>query len=409
MPGSGLHSAFAAPADQSASASAPGGLLGVFRRITSSGRYVPEVDGLRFVAITSVFIYHLAGDALRRAPAGTAESYAGGWLFELTQRLNFGVPLFFVLSGFILGVPFASAHLRGGPAVPLAKYFVRRVTRLEPPYLICLVVLFLAKIAAGRGTADSLWPHLLASSLYVHNSWFNSSSPINVVAWSLEIEVQFYLLAPFLAQVFAVRPTALRRTVIVGAIAAVILVQSAWLGTRAFGNILGHAQYFFTGFLLADLHVSDDGRWQPNARWDFVALLGWPLLGALLTFAPEVLQWASPLLILPLYVAAFRGRATSRVFRTPWLCVIGGMCYSIYLFHNNAIALVGSSVFRLQPDGPFGLRLLVHFALVTPVVLVACAAFYLLVERPCMRPDWPSRLLRTLRREAPLPVSPRSE
>src|SRR6185295_16136045 len=99
----------------------------ILRRVTSSGRLIPEVDGLRFVAIASVVLFH-AGDAVARArPAG-----AGSWLATLLAGGNAGVPLFFAVSGFVIGLPFAEHALAGGLQVSLRKYFLRRLTRLEP-------------------------------------------------------------------------------------------------------------------------------------------------------------------------------------------------------------------------------------------------------------------------------------
>src|SRR5580658_2370258 len=96
-----------------------------FRRITSSVKYVPEIDGIRFVAILAVFIFHLAGDILRHSPPGYRDQLASNWVFWTTQRLNIGVQMFFVLSGFVLALPFATHYLRSGPPVSLKRYYLR--------------------------------------------------------------------------------------------------------------------------------------------------------------------------------------------------------------------------------------------------------------------------------------------
>ena len=68
-------------------------------RITSTGTYIPEVDGIRFIAIFSVIIYHVSGDIFRHSAPGYYSTVSGP-VFWLTQHGNFGVQLFFVLSGF---------------------------------------------------------------------------------------------------------------------------------------------------------------------------------------------------------------------------------------------------------------------------------------------------------------------
>jgi len=78
-----------------------------FRRITTQKRFIPQIDGLGFVAIASVVFFHIYAALERGAvpppiPLNT----------DLAKR---GVELFFAISGFILAVPFASRYLLGAP------------------------------------------------------------------------------------------------------------------------------------------------------------------------------------------------------------------------------------------------------------------------------------------------------
>jgi Acyltransferase family len=99
-------------------------------RITSGGKFIPEIDGLRFVAIASVVGFHIYEYLLSRRNIGPL-----GIIGTALLHGNRGVPLFFVISGFILGRPFAAHYLRGLPAPKLKEFYWRRLTRLEPPYL----------------------------------------------------------------------------------------------------------------------------------------------------------------------------------------------------------------------------------------------------------------------------------
>jgi peptidoglycan/LPS O-acetylase OafA/YrhL len=126
-----------------------------------------------------------------------------------------GVNLFYVISGFILGVPFAEHRLLGQPPVSLPRYFLRRLTRLEPPYVLNLLICAALLLATGSSIAGLL-PHFAASAFYVHNLWYGEQSLINPVAWSLEIEVQFYCLAPLLAVLFSIRSRFWRMAVLLG-------------------------------------------------------------------------------------------------------------------------------------------------------------------------------------------------
>lgn len=369
------------------------------RRHTTSGLYIPELDGLRFVAILCVFVYHLAYDVVRHNPAGVPVPDSA--FYYLTQQLNIGVPLFFAISGMILGLPFARYWLLAGPKISLKRYFLRRVTRLEPPYIAALLLLFVVKLAGHRGTVPEMIPHLGASVLYLHSLLYRDMSSINPVAWSLEVEVQFYILAPVLALVFAVRSAALRRLLICLAI-VVAAALNPWTDmTVARGNLAtwmahlslaGNIQYFLTGFLLADFFLILPVAKYRNHRWDIVTLLGWPALIFLLIRYTELANVTLPGIILLLYVAVFYGTRSSRLFATLWVASIGGMCYSIYLLHNYAIAVLG---FITEPIGqglPFELRFVIQSLIMTPAVLALCIVFYRLIEQPCMWPDWPTQL-----------------
>jgi len=386
----------------SESGRSPRGLRSFFlslRRHTSSGLYVPELDGLRFVAIFFVFIYHLAGVATNIDQGAPPPASV---LYVLTQRLNIGVPLFFAISGMILGLPFARYWLQAGKKVSLKRYFLRRVTRLEPPYVIAMVMFFVLKYVGHRGTIPEMLPHLAASLVYLHNLIYRELSSINSVAWSLEVEVQFYILAPILAIVFAIGTAWVRRATI----GAAILLAAIWtpwaadpglarldpMGWMKHLSLAGNIQYFLAGFLLADFFLLMPPATYRRRSWDAVSLVGWPLLIYLLIAAPDFAFVALPALILALYAGVFYGSVSNRAFATVWVASIGGMCYSIYLLHNYGIQLINIVTGRVGRALPFESRFAIQMLFMTPIVLVASIIFYRLIEQPCMEPDWPVRL-----------------
>jgi peptidoglycan/LPS O-acetylase OafA/YrhL len=360
-----------------------------YRRITSSGQMIPEIDGLRFLAIFSVFVYHLAGDVLRHSVPGYSDTLQSNGLFRVTQILNFGVPLFFAISGFVLSLPFASAQRQMGKPVSIKKYFLRRVTRLEPPYLLCLLLFFIVKLAAAKGTAGQLWPNLLASIFYLHNAVFARPSDINVVAWSLEVEVQFYILVPLMASVFTIANARRRRSTLAGLVLAATAVSALVSHDQRLQlSLLGYAQYFLVGFLFTEAYLSCQGERSRKWIWDLVSVVGWSFLILLLVGDVSPGRWIMPWLILILYVAAFHGIAMNGIVSNPWIVTVGGMCYTIYVLHNYIIAGAGMITERVHPGGGFAVRLLVQFLLISPIVLVIGALYFRFVERPCMHPDW---------------------
>jgi peptidoglycan/LPS O-acetylase OafA/YrhL len=373
-------------------------LLTPFRRITSSGRFIAEIDGLRFIAILSVFIFHLGGTVATNSPPEQISSIQTGSLKQIVNTLDIGVPLFFVISGFILGLPFAEAAFKREKQVSLKRYFLRRVTRLEPPYVLCLLISLGLKAFSGRGLAVHL-PHLMASMAYLHDAIFGYQSTITAVAWSLEIEVQFYILAPLFSLMFLIRNSCLRRVLLCVLIAVAIEISELTkTDLRLHLSVLGFAQFFLTGLLLIDSYLSF--RLRSSWRWDVLSALGWPLLILLRWKTPTLSAWISPWLMFVLYAACFAGVLFRGLLTHPVITTIGGMCYSIYLLHNQLIygfALITRSVL---PASTFALRLATQFLLIGPAVLLVAAAYFEIIERPCMRPDWPRLLMLALRRKS---------
>jgi peptidoglycan/LPS O-acetylase OafA/YrhL len=363
-------------------------------RETSSGRFIPEMDGLRFVAIAMVVLFHLNGYLLAKSSLHHSGSLLqSDWLAQIAFVGFRGVELFFVISGFILGLPFAAHHLKGAARINLRKYYLRRLTRLEPPYFVTVLLLFVLALWVQGKTAADLYPHLAASLCYLHNMIYGSPSSVIGVAWSLEIEIQFYVLVPFLTFLFAIRRRWFRRLFLVATILGVLSAQSLFLppsGTASL-SILAYLQFFLIGFLLADVFIADwEEAPQSNPYWDIAAVVGWPLL-FLTLHSDTPAHWLFPFLVFLLYCAAFRGSWSRRIFSNPCITVIGGMCYSIYLIHYEVISAVGRFTKGIAEGFPYWAYLLVQLALIGTSILFICGFYFVLLEKPCMRRDWPRR------------------
>ncbi|HEX8818152.1 MAG TPA: acyltransferase [Terriglobales bacterium] len=365
-------------------------LLTRFSRVTTTGRLIPQIDGLRFAAIGLVILFHLNGYLVAKWPIAGSLGQSS-WLAQSALVGFRGVELFFVISGFILALPFAGHHLVGGSAVNLRSYYLRRLTRLEPPYVVTLILLFLLTVVVQGKSAARLLPHLLAGLTYSHSLIYGAP---NGIAWSLEIEVQFYLLVPLLTLLFAIRQGWARRAVFVILILASETAQVLWISgsARASLSILAYLQFFLIGFLLADIFlVNWQESPQPRLAWDVAALAGWPLLLTLLRF-DWFAAWLFPFAILLLYCAAFKGTIGRRVFSNRWIVMIGGMCYSIYLIHYEVISAVGRVTKPVGAGHSYWLYLPVQLALVGVPIVAVCGVYFAVLEKPCMRRDWPQRL-----------------
>ena len=163
---------------------------------------------------------------------------------------HLGVELFFCISGIVLSLPFASYYLHSSVQPDLKRYYLRRLKRLKPPYFVVLFLLFFVHCYLQKYDFGVLIQSLLASIVYVHNFVFPETRQlINPVTWSLEIEIQFYILAPFLARVFIFERTT-RRSILVIVILFSTILNAIYL--PRFESLLSYIHYFAIGFLLTD-------------------------------------------------------------------------------------------------------------------------------------------------------------
>ncbi len=356
-----------------------------FRRITSAGNYIPEIDGLRFVAIFWVVVWmHLP--SLINTHLFNGKLFSDPYIVSVLLEGGHGVSFFFMISGFILALPFIKEKISTGPAVSLKKYYLRRLTRLEPPYLAALLISFFLLVLVKGQSFSGLLPHLGASSVYMHNIIYSNPSSVLGLAWSLEVEVQFYLLAPFLCFIFFIKHQLTRRILFV----LLILLSGvyAWYHLWQMPTMLPYfICYFFSGMFLADLYCNGH-QLKLNKTVGLIAgcciLLGLPFIISVnsLWFFMLKLLLMNAAFYLVLFNAGLK-KLMSRQFIT----IIGGMCYSIYLLHVLIMSGVSQGLAELPLlHGP--LAIVVYAVLLIGSVLIFSAAFYRLIEQPCMRKDW---------------------
>ena len=363
-------------------------LVARLARVTSSGRTIEEIDGLRFVAIGFVFMQHFQQALVSSAPRGPQPMPL--WVLE---NSHLGVELFFMLSGFVLGLPFVREHVQQQTKVNLRAYFMRRITRLEPPYILSLALFAAYRIFHPiiAVTPTKVLEHAVASLFYVHNWTHGPWHPraVNTVTWSLEIEVQFYLLAPLLALVLRWPPW-LRRSLIVS-LSALASMLCARL--RLPLSLLLFLPYFGMGFILADLHVT---RWlEPSHAqrrdalvWDAVALLASFL--ALMFSCTRGIPMDHTMLAFLLFLVVFtamRSRYVRAFLKSSPIRTIGGMCYSIYLLHWVLLWVVWRWL-AITPSASVTWQTLGMGTLLFIALLPVFALYFVLVEKPCMQPNW---------------------
>lgn len=370
-----------------------------FKRITSSGSFIPEIDGLRFIAIASVVVMHASVYIMIKDQSKYIDAFNFELLAEILHHAMLGVPIFFAISGFILGLPFAKYHITNGKPIHLKSYFIRRLTRLEPPYIIVLTLLFFGYVIIFKTMEFDLGlKSFLSSLIYSHNIIFagvHAYPLLNPNLWSLEIEIQFYILAPILAYVFSVKSILVRRGSLVGI--AVLLSIYTVCFSLPFLSIVGYFHYFLVGFLLADLYVSKSMIF-PKTRFDgliafFFFVFIWifetqDFTSMMGRSAWEIIRLTG-IFFLFYYVIFHK---SLRFLSFPFITNIGGMCYSIYMLHSPIIYVFGKYIVMFSFSKYAVLNFSIYLVLLLSVILFISAIFFQFVERPCMERDWHKKL-----------------
>ena len=390
------------------------------RHTTAGSTYRPEIDGLRFFAIFMVIIGHMVERIIRfQTPISQPSSFEQQLFFVLAQPSS-GVFLFFAVSGFIIAqqylrkkpMPFDHTYLKG--------YFLRRLLRIEPPYFIVLIGTYILISVTGfvpdgvhRFNAEpaSLTTSLIASLFYFHSPIYGTFPRLFGPGWSLEIEVQFYILAPlFFTVLYFVRNNAERRMI------EIILLVAGFATASYFtlGDVpktpLNHGlifwQYtllrFFVFFWMGVMMASNQEalrNWLKRTPNALMQILPWAGIAAI--FLADSIFIKNPdaayLMQIVGIALAFFGvlddRSSFKWFCSkPWVSLIGGACYSIYLVHLQVLQIATNIVVKHLHFNSWLATLALCCVILIPLVLFCGLGFYAIVERTFMLPDWPQRL-----------------
>ena len=179
---------------------------------------IPALDGLRALAAGLVVLTHAA--------FLTGFGASGGLVGRLWARGDFGVGIFFALSGFLLHRGFLAKAGRGG--LDVVGYTLRRAARVLPAYWVTLAAVV---VVAHPPLRDWLL-HAALLHIYVPDAWISSFGQ----SWSLATEISFYAVLPLV--VIALRPLRRRHP----GLPLTVLVVAALVTTVASG--LGSAEVF---------------------------------------------------------------------------------------------------------------------------------------------------------------------
>jgi peptidoglycan/LPS O-acetylase OafA/YrhL len=370
----------------------------------SEGRF-PTLDGYRALAAFAVVVVHVGFQ--------TGRSIHGGG-HSILARGDIGVPVFFLLSGFLLYRPMTFARLSGRPLPTLRDYLVRRGLRILPAYWVSVVlVMMLLTINAGARHSAGQWAqHLVLVQVYVHND------PVHGLEqdWSLCTELAFYLFLPLWPRLIR-RLTRGKAAVAaeftgLGLLVAVtvvwqVLSHGYGLDTVTTQWLPAHLDYFAAGMGLAVISVLPTTHPEQARRWRWLTEVadspGTCWLGAAGLFAIAITPAGGPddlstspvwqaltrellfvmfavLFLLPGFLGDQRRGWPRLLLRTRVMQRLGEMSYGIFLLHLGALLLV----YEWLGLEPFQGNFVEVLSLTVGITIVAAYLSLRLIELPAL-------------------------
>lgn len=381
-------------------------ILKKFKRHTLSSNFIPEIDGLRFLAIITVVLFHLNSAFSKESEIGLTQALVemGGAKSEFSMawwwvRLDLGVKVFFAISGFVLALPFVKFYLGlSEEKVKLKSYFVRRLTRLEPPFIITLVFFYLVHLFLFKEDFWVFLKHLGAGLIYGHVFIFGDGNPINPVTWSLETEAQFYLIIPAVMWlVFKWRNVFVTGLSLLILIAISVLYRYEFAFSAHWGkSVIAYFSSFAMGIVVCWLYIKYHEWFKSrDVFYDVVGLLA--TLGLFYFYKPQheiSNQLFFNLSITGVMISAFKGKLFNWFYTRPIIYIVGGMCYSIYLIHYAFLHLsVKFTKYLIIDSWSYPQNLVIQVIVNLVLVLLVSGAFFILVEKPTMDKNWPRKVL----------------
>jgi peptidoglycan/LPS O-acetylase OafA/YrhL len=350
---------------------------GKIERMSQPTRKLDQLTITRFIAALSVVLFHGGHqlEIVRYFPMLTAGPTAVGY--------------FFVLSGFVM----ALAYYRPGAPLDFRIYWLARFSRIYPVYILAFALTCLHYLSL----LSKIKPPKVLASVFLYQAWVpDFALSFNIAAWSLSVEVFFYLVLPFLL-LWAVRRSV--RQVIWVSVGFWIISQfvHVFLMTRLgpdSGNFLAyfplfHLNAFVLGLAGGIWYLTYSSRVQVRPTLNLLCLfMAWGAVLLLLSlraylpifprsFSLDVGLLAPLFLVIVLTLALDKSRL-SQGLSHPWLILLGDASYALYILHvpvrwlfQDILALAGQVM-------EFG----VMFSIYLPILILLCIFVFQYIERP---------------------------
>lgn len=323
------------------------GMLCTMDRARLERYYFPELDVLRFLAFLSVFIVH----RLDHRPIKPDQHF---WLYNISLLGNFGVPVFFLLSAFLITELLMREHDRFG-TIDIRSFYMRRILRIWPLYFAVFYgLVLLMHVIPHVGPPDPRsWAAftLFAGNWYICVHGWIPAFPVNPL-WSISVEEQFYIAIPLIA-LYGRRIGLQVIALTLLAVSYAMVTWYAWAGWHGFSsqwtNSFVQFQFFSAGTLLSLALNGRIPQWSPATRALAIATGIVCLFVASVYFGVQAdtpsstvlgapLGWGLVLAGTLLFFLSLLG-APTRFLPRP-IVYLGRISYGLYLFHELVYTLV---------------------------------------------------------------------
>ncbi|QJW35992.1 acyltransferase family protein [Cellulosimicrobium protaetiae] len=353
-----------------------------------AGRFLP-IDAMRGAASVSVLLFHL----FRSPPQADvlAATFPAFWV-TVSDLARSGVAVFFVISGFVIAYTTRDLGTRARDG---ARFALRRQVRLDPPYYVMIAVVValsgLERLVPGLETRSFSAGDVLLNMVYLQD--IVGAEPVLAVAWTLCLEVQFYLVVVLLVWITGrvlpgpARTAARGLAVSVAAIAlGVVSLALPFLGTDGGPWFIGTWWMFCYGAVVAWFMI---GRLPFAVVVAASAVVGlWCL--AVTLWAPVADPWGSHWFAWLTGVTILALLVTRTMSWRPPRAVLylGTLSYSLYLVHLPVVDTVMAGAYKVTGESAAGA--LAAYVVAGAVAFGAAAILHRWVETPAMH--WATRL-----------------
>lgn len=354
------------------------------------------LSGVRAIAAYAVVATHAGFESGR--------SLDNGPFAPVLARLNFGVTLFFLLSGFLLSRQFLTDTSRLSPG-RVAHFWWRRALRIFPAYFLAIAGT-LALLSTQRSTVGDWLSYLFLVQTYDHHYTNHSLSQ----SWTLVVEISFYAALPLLiwAARLIRRPRHQQLTLLVFAMSAAALATNLFIHFRYGGSSISllwlpdYLDWFALGILLASLSFEPTAtRWRrtltdwaksPGTCWIVGALTFWlftlPLAGPYDVTPGTTWEWTLYHLLAGISAFFFLLPLTQggtwwseRLLGNRAMQWLGEISYGVYLWHLGLLLAIA----RWLNWPVFSGHFFALFGLTAIAATAVAAVSWHLIERPLLR------------------------